>query len=162
MRFDFPKKSFQRGELIYAKGDENGELFYISEGVVSLELEDEDGQRQVIRQLGKGDLLGGMSFLVGDPKTSDAFAYTEVKCVIVDGKKREKLLSLVPKWFQLLIKDLVFNVKATFRNLKKVKANYQKMEEENRYLKSQISKIKKKIEQKQQELQSLGRQKSNF
>jgi CRP-like cAMP-binding protein len=66
--------TFQRGDVIFRKGDEGDLMYVVGEGDVELVLE--DGQKVTI---GAGASFGEMSIIDRSPRSADAVAVTDVQ-----------------------------------------------------------------------------------
>jgi CRP/FNR family transcriptional regulator, cyclic AMP receptor protein len=127
------------GTVLFRQGEKSVELFYIETGCVDLLYEDsETGQEHLIGQFKGRSVLGSMSFLEDAPRSATAVATTQVSFVCVNREAREKLLHSIPQWARVLIKDLS-------SNLRKANAKFAKVQ-------AQESKLKKKVERLQEEL----------
>ena len=76
----YPSKS----TLIYA-GDDSDELFYITEGSVTVIIEDDEGREMIVAYLNKGDFFGEMGVFDEDsPSTRSALVKSRTECEIAE------------------------------------------------------------------------------
>ncbi|MBB5188677.1 MULTISPECIES: cAMP-activated global transcriptional regulator CRP [Zhongshania] len=76
----YPSKS----TLIYA-GDDSDALFYITEGSVTVIIEDNEGREMIVAYLNKGDFFGEMGVFDEDsPSTRSALVKSRTECEIAE------------------------------------------------------------------------------
>ncbi|MEX1668981.1 cAMP-activated global transcriptional regulator CRP [Zhongshania guokunii] len=76
----YPSKS----TLIYA-GDDSDALFYITEGSVTVIIEDDEGREMIVAYLNKGDFFGEMGVFDEDsPSTRSALVKSRTECEIAE------------------------------------------------------------------------------
>ncbi|WP_373077771.1 cAMP-activated global transcriptional regulator CRP [Zhongshania sp.] len=76
----YPSKS----TLIYA-GDDSDALFYITEGSVTVIIEDDEGKEMIVAYLNKGDFFGEMGVFDEDsPSTRSALVKSRTECEIAE------------------------------------------------------------------------------
>ncbi len=76
----YPSKS----TLIYA-GDDSDALFYITEGSVTVIIEDDEGREMIVAYLNKGDFFGEMGvFDEESPSTRSALVKSRTECEIAE------------------------------------------------------------------------------
>lgn len=74
----FREMRFNKGELVFARGDPGTRLYIVVEGRVRLAVASEDGRELSFRHATAGDLFGEIAALDGSPRTADATALTDV------------------------------------------------------------------------------------
>lgn len=132
------------GQTIFKQGEKGGDLYFISEGEVDLYVRDEDsGKEAIVATLGPKSVMGTMSFLEGDPRSATAKAKTELKCVKISQMQRDRMLTSVPSWFRILIKDLS-------GNLRRLNTEYIRITNEMTLLKKRFD-VKEKQKERQEE-----------
>ena len=139
--------TFGEGRSLFKQGDASGDLYFIKEGQVELSIKNaETGEPTVIATLGNRSVIGTMSFLEGEPRSATAVAKTKVTCVVIPQTQREKLLSTVPTWLNVLVKDLASNLRrmnekcVTMQNdLAKTKKNLELRERQKRELEDKMT-----------------------
>jgi len=87
-------RAFRQGETIFEYGDHSAEIFIVREGRVEIFLEQTDGQKIVVAQNERGDVLGELSFLDGGSRTATAVALEDTQTLTMD---RERLLEFIDK-----------------------------------------------------------------
>ena len=137
---------FEKGSLLFKQGSRGGELFFIKEGEVELIVRDTESMTErVVAQVGENSVLGTMTFLEGEARSATARCLTAVKAIVVGQIQREKLLTQVPLWFKVLLKDLSSNL----RNLNE---EYVRNASKNEVLEKRIALMKSRFK----ELSSTG------
>lgn len=149
---------YQSGDIIYQEGDEKKELYLVLDGTVSLIKKDKEAQdERIVAEKDKGTLLGSISFVLGEKKTSKAVAKTLVKCTLITEEQRDLMLEKIPNWFKLLVKDLIKNLKATYGNLSEIREKSEKLTADNIRMKQEIEDYKNRIEKAKSRLAELKR-----
>ncbi|HEX4605732.1 MAG TPA: DUF1003 domain-containing protein [Candidatus Angelobacter sp.] len=85
---------FKEGETIFHYGDPGGEIFILSSGRVELFVESFEGQKLVLSENEKGDVIGELSFLDGGARTATALAREDTQLLTMH---RERLLDFIDK-----------------------------------------------------------------
>lgn len=76
-------RSFHKGEVIYSKGDDKGEIFLVRRGLVRIMLPDENRQSVHLSTVGQNNFFGEFSFLEGSPHYTDVVAATNTDLYII-------------------------------------------------------------------------------
>ncbi len=87
-------RAFKQGETIFEYGDQGAEIFIVREGRVEIFVENTDGQKVVVAENERGDVLGELSFLDGGSRTATAVALEDTQTLTMD---RERLLEFIDK-----------------------------------------------------------------
>ena len=130
---------FGAGQVLFKQGDKSRDLYFVKEGEIELSVKNEDSQSEaVVATIGSRSVLGSMSFLEGEPRSATATVKTEATMVRINDGQREKLLKTIPSWLQVLIKDLS-------SNLRRINANYAKLQDEHKLLQRRYDVLKAKV-----------------
>ncbi|MFM2590329.1 ATP-binding protein [Vibrio sp. TBV020] len=102
------KRVYSCDHLLTTEGTENQFLWFITKGTVALYKKDDIGiQREVVRH-SQGNIVGGMSFVTGEPSFSTAVTLTETEVIKLDRKVFAKVMhsntSLLPLFTNLLLR----------------------------------------------------------
>lgn len=154
-------RNYAEGETIFEKGDTKAELYLILSGQVQLSNPDSDTKKK-LPTISKGQILGGISFVLAQPKTSKAIADTDVSCMVIDETMREQMMNKVPNWFRLLVEDLISNIKHTYEKLDTIRTEYNDMEREYSNMKNHIKTLKEEIPNSQVKLAQLTQQLNSY
>lgn len=87
-------RDFKEGEIIFHYGDTGGEIFILRNGNVELFIESMEGQKIVISENAKGDVIGELSFLDGGARTATALAREATQTLVMH---RDRLLEFIDK-----------------------------------------------------------------
>lgn len=101
-------RTYSSEHLLTTEGTENQFLWFITKGTVALYKKDEIGiQREVVRHT-QGNIVGGMSFVTGEPSFSTAITLTPTEVIKVDRNVFAKVMhsntSLLPLFTNLLLR----------------------------------------------------------
>lgn len=83
------KRSYKKGEKIFASGDTGDELFLIRRGAVRIMLPISDKMRHHLGTFGRGAFFGEMAFLDGAARSADAIAFTDTDLYLLSRKTFE-------------------------------------------------------------------------
>jgi CRP/FNR family transcriptional regulator, cyclic AMP receptor protein len=75
-------RSFRRGSALFSAGDTAQRVFLIERGWVTLRVATPDGREVILGLRGPGDLVGELSTLDGEPRTTAALAVDDVEAVV--------------------------------------------------------------------------------
>lgn len=87
-------RDFQKGDVIFEYGDPGGEIFILRNGNVEVFVETCDGERIVLGENERGDVLGELSFLDGGARTATAVAREDTQTL---SMHRDRLLDFIDK-----------------------------------------------------------------
>jgi CRP/FNR family transcriptional regulator, cyclic AMP receptor protein len=85
-------REHKAGEVIFHYGDAGGEIFILRSGRVELSVESNDGEKIVLAENERGDVIGELSFLDGGPRTATALAREDTQLLTMD---RERLVEFI-------------------------------------------------------------------
>jgi CRP/FNR family transcriptional regulator, cyclic AMP receptor protein len=85
-------RDFKEGETIFHYGDPGGEIFILRTGRVELFVESTEGDKIVLSENEKGDVIGELSFLDGGARTATAMAREDTELLAMH---RERLLGFI-------------------------------------------------------------------
>jgi uncharacterized membrane protein len=86
--------AFKAGTVLFEYGDPGGQIFVLRSGEVEVFVESQEGERIVLSENERGDVVGELSFLDGGARTATALARTDVEALTMD---RDRLLGFVEK-----------------------------------------------------------------
>lgn len=79
--------SYQKGEVIFSRGDEGSWLLLIEEGLVEISMLALNGRKSVINHLQRGDILGEIAVFDQAGRSADALALSTVSGIIIHRKQ---------------------------------------------------------------------------
>ncbi|NIP84961.1 MAG: cyclic nucleotide-binding domain-containing protein, partial [Planctomycetales bacterium] len=88
---------FAKGQLLVRQGTPATSLLVITEGVVDIVSQDQEGQRHVVGRAGRGHVLGEMSLLGDQPRTADVVARSEVAALELPAATFHQLAARHPR-----------------------------------------------------------------
>ena len=104
-------RTCQPGEVIVHKGEKNRDLFFLTEGLVEISTEEQDGNI-VLNQITAPNIFGEIGFLFGFPRTATAIAKTKVNMFILSYDKFSQEIKEFPEWLSPILNSLVSGIKA--------------------------------------------------
>src|SRR5215471_5995584 len=87
-------RDFKAGAVIFDYGDPGGEIFIVRSGRVEVYVENQEGERIVVAENERGDVLGELSFLDGGHRTATAVAREDTQVLTMH---RDRLLEFIDK-----------------------------------------------------------------
>ncbi len=87
-------RDFKKGAVIFEYGDPGGEIFILRNGNVEVFVEAADGERIVLAENERGDVLGELSFLDGGHRTATAVAREDTQTLCMH---RDRLLDFIAR-----------------------------------------------------------------
>jgi CRP/FNR family transcriptional regulator, cyclic AMP receptor protein len=87
-------QEFKRGAVLFDYGDPGGEIFILRSGSVEVFVEDQQGDRIVVAESERGDVVGELSFLDGGCRTATAIAREDTQVLAMH---RDRLLEFIDK-----------------------------------------------------------------
>lgn len=91
------KRRYTKGEMIVRQGDDDGELFIIERGEVSVILDRPGTDRDVeIARLGPGKFFGEMALMTGDLRSATVKALTDCELIAVGRDAFQRILTRSP------------------------------------------------------------------
>jgi uncharacterized membrane protein len=87
-------RDFKAGQTIFHNGDSGGEIFILRSGRVEVFIENTEGQKIVVSENEKGDVIGELSFLDGGSRTATALAGEDTETLVMH---RDRLLEFIDK-----------------------------------------------------------------
>lgn len=85
-------REFKAGSALFEYGDPGGEIFILRSGDVEVFVENQDGEKIVLAENERGDVVGELSFLDGGARTATAFAREETQTL---SMHRDRLMSFI-------------------------------------------------------------------
>ncbi|HVP38451.1 MAG TPA: Crp/Fnr family transcriptional regulator [Candidatus Saccharimonadales bacterium] len=104
---------FRRGQLIFAANTPPHALYVVRSGRVKVFRTGDDGEEQVIRLLGPGEMLGYRPLLAGEPVAANAEAVEDSSICIIPAATIRELLRDLPELANLLLTKLARELRAS-------------------------------------------------
>lgn len=87
-------RDFKAGSMIFEYGDPGGEIFILRRGSVEVFVVNQEGEKIVLAENERGDVVGELSFLDGGHRTATAFAREDTQALTMD---RNRLLGFIDR-----------------------------------------------------------------
>ncbi|CAM2834165.1 ATP-binding protein [Vibrio rarus] len=101
-------RQYSANHLLTNEGTANQFLWFITQGEVALYKQDEHGTRREVVRHGKGGIIGGMSFVTGEPSFSTAITLSATHVIKLDKETFTEVMhsntSLLPLFTNLLLR----------------------------------------------------------
>jgi len=94
---NFHEVPFDKGEILFARGDPGEHLYLIGEGRVRLATSTDEGRELSFRHATAGEILGEIAALDGGPRTAEAMALTSVVAYSLERRLLRELLRRQPE-----------------------------------------------------------------
>ncbi len=112
-------KTFQPGEVLIREGDENRDIFVLSEGILEASIKSDTGE-VVVSEMHPPEIIGEISFLDGSTRTATVTAKTEVLVYILNYDDVSKEIENIPGWFKLILQTLTKRMKTCDQRIKEL------------------------------------------
>ena len=122
-------KKYKAGEVIINEGEENRDLYILSEGLLEVSVQDES-QKIVVSEIASPEILGEISFLNGTPRTATVSAKTDVEIFILSYEKAQQELSEIPTWFRMVLLAFTNRMKSCDAKIKEYDQKVTQLEAE--------------------------------
>ena len=101
-------RDYSPEHLLTLEGEDNRFLWLIIEGEVALYKKDELGQQREVVRHSKGNIVGGMSFVTGEPSFSTGITLTPTRVIKLDKESFAQVMhsnnTLLPLFTNLLLR----------------------------------------------------------
>ena len=87
-------RQFSQNQTLFEYGDAGSELFIVRSGRVEIFVENTEGQKIILGEHERGDVVGELSFLDGGARTATAVAVEDTQALTMD---RERLLDFIDR-----------------------------------------------------------------
>ena len=87
-------RDFKAGDNIFKYGEQGGEIYILRAGRVELYVESTDGEKIILAENERGDVIGELSFLDGGLRTATALAREDTETLTMH---RDRLLEFIDK-----------------------------------------------------------------
>ena len=77
-------RQYHKNHLLTREGEHNSTLWFIAEGEVQLKKKNEQGQEQEVTVMRAGSMVGGMSFITGEPAFTTSITLTDTQVLKLD------------------------------------------------------------------------------
>jgi CRP/FNR family transcriptional regulator, cyclic AMP receptor protein len=107
------ERRWTAGQLIFSRGDPGEQLFAILDGRIRLALANARGREVVLRNLGKGDVLGEMALIDGEPRSADATAIEDTTCLVLTRPRFDAVAQVRPDLGMAMARHLSTHLRHT-------------------------------------------------
>lgn len=116
----FRTVEFAKGELLFGRGDPGERIYLIADGRVRIAITTGDGRELSFRHATRGDLIGEIAVLDGEPRTADATAITAVIAHVLDGAAFRQVRAAHPAVSEAIIAFLCSRIRDTSDQLETI------------------------------------------
>src|SRR5260370_39328831 len=89
-------REFKAGTVLFEYGDHGGEIFILRSGDVEVFVENQEGEKIVLAENERGDVVGELSFLDGGSRTATAFAREDTQTLTIHPHRLMRLIAKHP------------------------------------------------------------------
>jgi CRP-like cAMP-binding protein len=98
-------RDFRAGDVLFREGERGEEMYVIQSGLVQV-LKRVGDEERPLATLGRGEFLGEMAILNNKPRTATAVVLEDARCLVIDAKTLEAMITKSPEIALRLIKKL--------------------------------------------------------
>ena len=106
--------NLEAGEMLFRAGDPGDSLYVVISGRMQVIAEDQDGQARLLVEVGRGEMLGEMAILTGEPRNASVRAARDSELVCL---KQEDLFALARQNLQVLVQVSAMSIQRLNREL---------------------------------------------
>lgn len=120
------RKSYRKGEMIFARGDEGSTLIVVISGRVEVSVTALNGRKSVLDHMGAGEVLGEVAMMDNGTRSADVIAGSKVEALILSRADIKTFLAEQPDAAMAMIAELcvkIRNASDMFENQAQVVAN---------------------------------------
>ncbi len=111
------------GEILMRQGDPGDSLYVLIYGRLLITVQNEHGEEEVIGEIGRGETVGEMAVLTGEPRSATARAIRDSELVRFSRDAFEHVIGANPRAMMLVARRLVTRLKSARRPYPKTKLN---------------------------------------
>jgi len=89
-------RTYKAGQQVYAEGEADAALFVILSGTIRIDKQVNAGQQQTLQQIGAGEVLGAISFVLGGEHSVSAQALHDAELLMIRRTEFDKLAARSP------------------------------------------------------------------
>ena len=90
------RRTLKKGDVLFHKGDEGGDLYIIVSGVVKAYSTSPDGTEVVFRLMTAGEVTGDLAAFTGSPRTANNVAFEDCELLMIQRRELLPLLRRTP------------------------------------------------------------------
>jgi len=103
------RETFKPGDYLFRQGEDDGQAFYVIDGVVRLEHTD-DNRTEFIQDYEAGNFIGVMSLLSNLNRLFSLKAHTQVECLVFQRDKFLSTMAQFPDLMPKMIKNVATSI----------------------------------------------------
>ncbi|CAH6918506.1 ATP-binding protein [Vibrio splendidus] len=131
-------RDYSPEHLLTVEGEDNRFLWLIIEGEVALYKKDELGQQREVVRHSKGNIVGGMSFVTGEPSFSTGLTLTQTRVIKLDKESFAQVMhsnnTLLPLFTNLLLRHFNRRLQRSITNKIKLQQTLESLESAHQQL----------------------------
>lgn len=103
--------SYHRGHTIFFEGNPSDAVYCVHDGRIKLFKIGTNGDRQVVRLLGPGDIMGFRAIIANEPYTATAETVTNATVCVISREIILKLMDMSPEFSHNMMKKLAIELR---------------------------------------------------
>ncbi|WP_087017355.1 ATP-binding protein [Thaumasiovibrio subtropicus] len=125
-------RTYSEGHILTREGEPNHHLWFIAKGEVALYKDDKQGEQHEVIRHQSGSLIGGMSFVSGDPSFSTGVTLCQTQVIKLDRELFNKVINsrsdLLPLFTNLLLRHFNRRIKNSIRTEMRLQQTIKELE----------------------------------
>jgi CRP-like cAMP-binding protein len=114
------KRTLNKDELLFNKGDKGDSLFVINAGRVKVFTSDEQGNEILLNQVGNGEIIGEMALLDYEPRSASIVALEETSFLELNREEFKEILKEYPDLALSIIRYLISRLRQNTSYIEKI------------------------------------------
>ena len=103
------------GTTLFQQGDTGDSLYVLVHGRLSVSIVQQDGQEHPIGEVSRGEIVGEMAVLTGEPRSANVRAIRDSQLVKFSKEAFERVVGSNPKAMMLIARRLIMRLRETSR-----------------------------------------------
>ncbi len=103
------------GATLMTQGDPGDALFMVVSGRLRAYVADDDGRSRMVREMGRGQVIGEMSLFTGEPRSATVLAIRDSMLVRLDRAPFDALLARSPQATLTLVRQVIHRLQTEHR-----------------------------------------------
>lgn len=109
------------GEVLFRQGDIGDSLYVLIYGRLVIVVQGENGEEEIIGEIGRGEVVGEMAILTGEPRSATVRAIRDSELVKLSREAFERVIASNPLAMTLIARRLVMRLKRARQPYPKIK-----------------------------------------
>ena len=112
------QRKYPKNTILFMEGDENGQLFVIQSGMVSVYTDDDEGRQLVLNYMGPGEYFGELALIDNQPRSASVVTVEDSQLLCISRECFREFMQSHPELYEVLMIELVRKIRQLTDNVK--------------------------------------------